>query len=79
MGQAQTLLEEANKQAELHAAMQCKQRDEQKAIIIKHEVKDTFFLLILASALCDSNKNVCVRSSSSCSLSDCSSKSFDSI
>lgn len=35
--QAQSLLEEANKQAELHAAMQCKQKDEQKAIILKHE------------------------------------------
>lgn len=36
--QAQKLLEEASRQAELHAAMQCKQRDEQKLIIKKHEV-----------------------------------------
>jgi len=44
--QAQKLLEEANKQAELHAAMQCKQRVEQKAIIIKHEVNDSFFFIL---------------------------------
>ncbi|KAG0564178.1 hypothetical protein KC19_8G089600 [Ceratodon purpureus] len=34
---AQRLLAEANKQAELHAAMQCKQQGEQKEIIRKHE------------------------------------------
>ena len=38
MAQAQRLLAEANKQAELHAAMQCKQQGEQKEIIRKHEV-----------------------------------------
>lgn len=50
MGQAQRLLDEANKQAELHAAMQCKQRDEQKAIIIKHEVNDSFFFHFIISS-----------------------------
>lgn len=38
MGQAQRLLEEVSRQAEVHAALQCKQRDEQKKIIKKHEV-----------------------------------------
>ena len=46
MGQAQRLLEEVSRQAKLHAALQCKQRDEQKEIIKKHEVIHYFFTVV---------------------------------
>jgi hypothetical protein len=42
MLQAQRLLDEASKQAQTHAAMQCKQRDQQKEMIKKHEVIYSF-------------------------------------
>lgn len=42
MLQAQRLLDEASKQAQTHAAMQCKQRDQQKEMIKKHEVIHSF-------------------------------------
>lgn len=45
MVQAQKLLDEANKQAELHAAMQSKQRNEQKAILFKHDVSFCFVII----------------------------------